>query len=148
MAHGTHKLTVEEQIRALLDAQAASIRSRDVEGAAAHYSHDVVLFDLIDPLHYVGHGSLRKRLEHWFASFRGMLDFKQLEIEVTASDTVAFCHCINQLSAEKTDGKHLDMRWRSTMGLRKVEGQWTVTHAHSSVPFDPDSEMASLNLKA
>jgi ketosteroid isomerase-like protein len=25
---------------------------------------------------------------------------------------------------------------RSTMGLRKIDGTWTITHEHTSVPFD------------
>jgi ketosteroid isomerase-like protein len=36
---------------------------------------------------------------------------------------------------------------RSTVCLRKIDGEWTVTHQHSSVPFDGQSGRASLDLK-
>jgi hypothetical protein len=35
----------------------------------------------------------------------------------------------------------------ATLGLGKVGGKWMVTHEHVSVPFDPQSGQASLDLK-
>jgi len=39
------------------------------------------------------------------------------------------------------------MWWRETACYRKVEGEWLITHQHSSVPFDVESGKASLDLK-
>jgi SnoaL-like domain len=41
----------------------------------------------------------------------------------------------------------VSMWQRSTVCLRKIDGEWTVTHQHSSVPFDGQSGRASLDLK-
>ena len=43
-----------DEISALYDGWVAAIRSKDVAGALAHYSPDVVAFDLINPLQYKG----------------------------------------------------------------------------------------------
>jgi ketosteroid isomerase-like protein len=45
-----------------------------------------------------------------------------------------------------TNGSPVDMWLRSTIGLRKHEGDWLVTHEHTSVPFDTDSGLAAVDL--
>jgi ketosteroid isomerase-like protein len=39
------------------------------------------------------------------------------------------------------------MCWRATVCYRKIYGSWMVTHEHNSVPFDPQTGKASLNLE-
>jgi ketosteroid isomerase-like protein len=41
----------------------------------------------------------------------------------------------------------LDMFWRETLGWRMIDGDWKIVHAHSSVPFNPATGMASTGLK-
>ena len=47
----------------------------------------------------------------------------------------------------RTGGDQLDMWWRTTHGLRKRDGEWQVTHSHTSVPFDMETSKASLDLE-
>lgn len=35
---------------------------------------------------------------------------------------------------------------RATLGCRRVDGTWLITHDHESVPFDPESGMAVIDL--
>jgi ketosteroid isomerase-like protein len=60
---------------------------------------------------------------------------------------VGFSHSLNRVSATTTDGRQLDMWWRATVGYRKSDGAWLVTHQHASVPFDVASGQASLDLR-
>ena len=62
-------------------------------------------------------------------------------------DDVAFSHSLNHVSATTKDGQRLDMYWRATVCFRKLDGSWTVTHTHSSVPFDMETGQASLDLE-
>ena len=39
------------------------------------------------------------------------------------------------------------MYWRATVCFRKLDGEWTVTHAHTSVPFDMETWRAALDLE-
>jgi ketosteroid isomerase-like protein len=64
-------------------------------------------------------------------------------LAVTAGDEVAFCHSINRVSGVKVDGTKIDMKGRATVGFRKIDGNWTAIHEHSSVPFDMDSGVVS-----
>jgi ketosteroid isomerase-like protein len=45
------------------------------------------------------------------------------------------------------DERNLDMWWRTTYGLRQMADRWLITHVHNSVPFDPASGRASLDLQ-
>ena len=39
-----------------------------------------------------------------------------------------------------------DMWWRATVCCRKINGEWMITHERSPVPFDVESDKASLDL--
>ena len=86
-------------------------------------------------------------MEEWFASFQGPISYETLDMNITAGDDVAFAHGLCHVSATKTDGRQLDMWWRSTVCFRKIDGNWMISHEHNSVPFDPKSGEASLDLK-
>jgi ketosteroid isomerase-like protein len=48
---------------------------------------------------------------------------------------VAFCHSLNHMHEIRTVGEHTDVWVRATVGLRKLDGRWMITHEHYSVPF-------------
>jgi ketosteroid isomerase-like protein len=55
--------------------------------------------------------------------------FEVSELEVTNGADVAFCHgIIHCAGAASTSGLTI----RLTIGLRKIDGQWTVIHEHHS----------------
>lgn len=137
----------EAQIRALVEDKSKAVRAKDSDGATANYAPDVLSFDVINPLQYIGAAAIRKRLGEWFSSFEGSIGFEIRDLSITAGDTAAFSHSLNHVSATKTDGVKLDMWWRETACYRKVDGKWLITHQHSSVPFDMENGKASLDLK-
>jgi ketosteroid isomerase-like protein len=47
---------------------------------------------------------------------------------------VAFAHGLLRCGGEKEFAANPDNRLRLTMGLRKVDGQWMITHEHHSFP--------------
>lgn len=144
-----HETTREEaEIRQLIEDRAEAVRTRDVDGTMANVAPDVLLFDIVNPLQSTGSNAARTRLDEWLSSFqKGPIGYDVLDVSVTASDNVAFCHCLNQVRATKLDGGEIEMRWRVTTCYRKVDGTWTVTHEHASVPFDVETGLASLDLK-
>jgi uncharacterized protein (TIGR02246 family) len=140
-------VSTEEEIASLIDAWVAAIRAKDLDGSLSYYAPDVIGFDLVEPLRYVGADALRKRLEDWFASFDGTIDFENHELEIIGGDGVAFAHSLNHVTGTLTDGKSLDMYWRATLCLRKVDGEWLVVHTHTSVPFNMQTGEAQIDLK-
>jgi ketosteroid isomerase-like protein len=139
--------TGHSQIRNFMDKWGEAVRHKDSIELTSNVAPDVILFDVVNPLRYSGATSLKKRAEEWFSSFRGPIGFEVRDLSITASDDVAFCHSLNRVVGTSTQGTDIDMWWRATLGFRKVNGQWLVTHEHSSVPFDTGSGTASLDLR-
>ena len=126
----------EADIRAFFDDWANAIRTKDVGQSLAHYSPDVLAFDLIDPLQYAGLDALRERLQNWFSSFAGPIGFATRDLSIATGDEVAFSHSLNHVDGTTTEGQKVDMWWRATTGFRETDGKWLVAHSHTSVPFD------------
>lgn len=137
----------EVQIRGLIENKIKAVRAKDVDAATSDYAPDVLSFDVVNPLRYVGADAIRRRLEDWFSSFRGSIGLELRDVSITVGEAVAFSHCLSHVSATRTGGGKLDMWWRETACYRKIEGKWLITHQHSSVPFDVESGKASLDLK-
>jgi ketosteroid isomerase-like protein len=134
----------------LLDSQAAAVCNRDISTATDNYAPEVVIFDVVGPLrHPTGNTTVRKRLEDWFSTFApdAPILFEITDRSISAEDHLGFTHSLNHVHAGLQDGAVLDMFWRETLSWRKIDGQWKIVHAHSSVPFDPATGLASTGLK-
>ena len=140
-------MNTESEIRALLDHAIKATRAKDIDALMRHYAPDVLAFDVIDPLQYSGAQALRQRAAAWFSSFDGLIHYDLAELSIAAGEAIAVCHGLSHVVGTTTDGRKLDMWWRTTYGLRKVENSWLITHVHSSVPFNPGTGAVSLSLK-
>jgi len=136
----------EAQIRALMDDRVNAVRAKDVNVAMSSIAPDILSFDVVGPLQRFGSDALA-RAEEWFSSFQGPIGYEIRDLNINVGDDVAFAHGLSHVSATKTGGGLLDMWWRTTLGFRKLDGKWTATHEHNSVPFDVKSGKASLDLK-
>jgi ketosteroid isomerase-like protein len=129
------KATNEAQIRARLDDWAKAVRAKDVERVMSNYGPDILLFDLAPPLQYRGTNTCRGSWAEWFPTFQGLVGYEISELSITSGDDVAFCHSLNRIHGTRTDGEHTDVWVRATVGLRKLDDRWTITHEHYSTPF-------------
>jgi uncharacterized protein (TIGR02246 family) len=148
MTTETSRATAEAQICKLMDKWAEALRAKDIKGLMSHYAADILTFDIAPPLQYRGAEAYRKNWEDWFPTFRGPIGYEIRDVRITASDDVAFCHSLNRISGTRTNGEATDVWVRATVGFRKIDGKWTVTHEHVSVPFYMDgSDRAAVDLK-
>jgi uncharacterized protein (TIGR02246 family) len=142
------KASDEAQIRTLIDDLAKAVRAKDVGRVMSHYAADIVTFDLAPPLECRGARALKESLEAWFPTFRGPVGYEIRDLSITVGDDVAFCRSLNRISGSRTDGEETDVWVRATVGLRKIDGRWQVTHEHASVPFYMDgSNRAAVDLE-
>jgi uncharacterized protein (TIGR02246 family) len=138
----------EAEIRRLTGDWAAALRAKDVDGVMSHYSPDILLFDLVTPLQYVGEDAYRDNWKDWFATWQDQIGYEIRELSITAGDDVAFRHSLNRVSGTRTSGEETDVWVRMTACYRKINGKWLITHEHVSVPFYMDgSNMAAVDLK-
>ena len=123
--------TDQMQIRSLVSRWASAVRARDMSGALAHHTSDIVMFDVPRPLQSKGMKAYEKTWELFFDNSRGGRgSFNIDELKVTAGDTVAFAHGLLRIGGSKAPVGRL------TMGFRKEKGQWRISHEHHSYPAD------------
>lgn len=139
--------TAEAEVLALIENRMQAVREKDVDKAMQFFSTNVLCFDVVGPLRLTGADAVRKRVEEWFTSFDGPIDFAMSELHIEVSDDLAYSHSLNHVKAAKTDGIVMDMWWRSTVGYRKFSGGWVILHEHNSVPFNAKSGKVSFDLK-
>lgn len=137
----------ETAIRDLVEGWVEAVRAGDVDARLANYAPDVRSFDAVNPLQQVGSDGVRERLEAWLASYDGPVGYELRGLDVTAADDVAFCHSLNHITGTLKAGGDVDMWVRTTVCFRKIDGRWTVTHEHTSSPFDPETGKASVELQ-
>jgi ketosteroid isomerase-like protein len=147
MTTDNNQLTDEARIRELIEERVGAIRAKDVDALMAHHSPDVVMFDALDPLRYVGAEAVRERAAKWLSWYRGPVGYEVRDLCVEAGGEAAFCHYLYRVTGTMTNGREVDMWVRSTLCFRKTEGAWVVAHEHTSVPFDAESGKASVDLK-
>jgi ketosteroid isomerase-like protein len=147
MTTDNNQPTDEARIRELIEERVRAIRAKDVDALMSNHAPDVVMFDALDPLRYVGSEAVRERAGQWLSWYRGPIGYEVRDLSVMAGDGAAFCHYLYRVSGTMTNGREVDMWVRSTVCFRKSGGEWKVTHEHTSVPFDAESGRASVDLK-
>ncbi|MFF7412713.1 YybH family protein [Streptomyces lydicus] len=136
------------RIREVLQERAAATRDRDAERFLSLCAPDLVDFSLAPPLQYKGPEALdRAALEGWYATWDGPIEVTPTQVEIAVGGDVAFVHSIDRMRGTKADGFEVELWSRTTVGLRRTDGDWKITHTHSSVPFLMDgSGRAALDL--
>lgn len=113
----------------------------------AHYTPDVVSFDMAPPLPHRG-GAVRKGLAEWFPTWDGPIGLELRDVTILADGGLALAHGLHHLTGRRTDGETTDVWYRATIGLRNVDGEWVIVHEHNSVPFRMDgSYKAAVELR-
>ena len=138
----------EKEIRALVEDWTRAAHEKNVDAAMAHVVRDFLSFDLPPPLLHRGAAELKRGLAAWFSTFKGPVAIEVHDLEVTAGDDVAFSTALNHIGGERQNGEQTDVWVRWTVGYRRIDGGWKVTHEHVSVPFYMDgSYKAAVDLK-
>jgi ketosteroid isomerase-like protein len=129
MDHRNQVASDAAAIRRLIENWARAISSGDRKAILAHHSPSLLMFDF--PPHIVRNlEEYDKTWDFFYDSPKGSISFVPSELQVTAGTDVAFASCL--IHCDGTSAGPLDLRL--TVGLRKLDGDWIVTHEHHSVP--------------
>lgn len=139
--------TDEAQIRSLLDEWVNALWVKDIEKIMLLYSPDVVTFDVVPPLQYVGTQAYENSFRRMFESFQGPIAFETRDLSVEVGTDLAFTHSLVRTTGTITSGQDIDRWLRRTVCFRKVSGKWLVAHEHVSLPVDPESGTAVQDLQ-
>jgi uncharacterized protein (TIGR02246 family) len=136
----------EAAIRALVDKLVKGLRTKDIETVVSVYAPDLVAFDIVPPIQYVGVESYRKRWGEVFEMFE-TIQYEVRDLVITAGEEVAFSHSFNRLNATMKNGGKSDVWVRWTACYRKINDEWLIAHLQASVPIDFESGKAVMDLK-
>ena len=134
MAERHNRSDDEAAVRDLIEAWAAAVRRKDYEGILRNHSPDLVMFDVPPPFQSKGLEAYQASWDLFFSWSSDPIPFDVHEMTITASADVAFVVATMGCAGPGADGKPEDPDFRLTVGLRKIDGQWTITHEHHSVP--------------
>jgi ketosteroid isomerase-like protein len=124
-------------IRQQLDAWAAAVRARDLEGVTRDHAAEIRLFDVVPPLQSRGLEAYRASWDMQFFPWMGSDGrFELGDVAVTVGDRVAFATGIIDCAGYER-GTRVEFRLRLTVCFEKRDGRWTVVHEHHSEPIAP-----------
>ena len=126
----------EDAIRKLILRWADAVHVGDLKTVLADHDPDIVMFDVPPP--YDGLRGIDAYRESWPPFFEWQRQgavFEIVELDVTAGADVAFAHALVRCGKPEDFEKNPDNRLRMTIGLRKRDGRWVVTHEHHSFPM-------------
>jgi uncharacterized protein (TIGR02246 family) len=124
----------EAEIRQLVENWASAVRKRDLDEILRNHSPDMLMFDLPPPLQSKGIEAYRATWDLFFSWSRDPAVFDIKEMTITAGSDVAFVTALMRCAGTEPNGENIELDFRLTIGLRKINGQWTITHEHHSIP--------------
>ncbi|MBV8362328.1 MAG: nuclear transport factor 2 family protein [Deltaproteobacteria bacterium] len=140
--------------RAAADARAeiAQIEQKALDAMTAdelvafYDPNDIITYDYITPLQYVGIKAVHDDVDKFFSKTKDLKgDFLDLKIET--DDAMAVAHSLQHFTWKDLHGKPHEAAFRVTNCYHKVDGKWKIFHMHTSFPIDPATGQAQMNLK-
>ena len=125
----------ETQIRALIERWAEAVHAGDLDVVLADHAADIVMFDVPLPNDGVrGIDAYRETWPPFFEWQRRGATFEIVSLEVSAGDDVAFAYGLLRCGTVEELERDPENRLRLSLGLRKENGRWLVSHEHHSFP--------------
>jgi len=134
MSANDNRKTDEGAIRSLVENWAGAVRTKNLDGILANHSPNMLMFDVPPPIQSKGIEAYRKTWDLFFSWSQDSGVFDISEMNITAGNDVAFVTALMRCAGTEANGDQTELEFRLTIGLRKVDGQWTVMHEHHSIP--------------
>ncbi|MFL5640180.1 MAG: YybH family protein [Gemmatimonadaceae bacterium] len=124
----------ERAIRELVEKWASAVRAKDRAAILRHHSADILMFDVPPPLQSKGIDAYDKTWDLFYSGSPDPVAFEIREMNVSAGKDAAFVAALMRCETRMPNGGYGPLDFRLTIGLRKIDNQWTVMHEHHSVP--------------
>jgi uncharacterized protein (TIGR02246 family) len=121
-------------VRNVVESWAAAVRRKDYEGILKNHSSDIVMFDVPPPFQSKGIEAYKKTWDLFFSCSGDPVVFDVTSMTIFADNRVAFVITTMRCTGPGSQGEREELEFRLTIGLQKIDGQWTIMHEHHSVP--------------
>jgi uncharacterized protein (TIGR02246 family) len=126
----------QTNLKALIDSRSHAIQAKDLDRLMSHYSPDIVYFDIVPPLQYVGTAALRERFSDWFAAYSSGIRQDIRDLNIRMSGDLAVTSMLIQSGGTTKSGHEVSLLVRATTSFQRSSGTWLITHEHISLPVD------------
>ena len=113
----------------------------------ALYTDDVVAYDVVPPLQYIGKAAYRADYQQFLSQYDSDLKLEVRDLHVGAMGDLGYATGLESISGTLKNGQKSNVWLRFTSLFRKFDGRWLDFHDHVSVPADIESGKAMLELK-
>jgi ketosteroid isomerase-like protein len=137
---------IQSEITALLDGQNEAIGSKDIDRLMAFFSPDIIYYDVVPPLQFVGSAALRHRFLDWFDGFEGPIEMEMHDVKILTGEDFAVACRLSRSNGTLKSGHEVGRWVRATSCCQWSNQAWLVTHEHISWPVDPRSGMGAMDL--
>jgi ketosteroid isomerase-like protein len=139
-------MSTRSEVETHLAKQRGAIQARDLDGLMSLYSAEVVYYDVVPPLQYVGAAALRGRFSTWFDGYRGGLSMEVSELRIWAEGDMAVAHWLSKVAGILKNGRAVGSWVRATSCFGRIGDALLIIHEHVSLPVDPASGRAATDL--
>lgn len=136
-----------DAIKAVLESWQQAVVEEDLDKIMSHYSDDVVSFDAIKALQFVGKAAYTEHWQYCMDQCPGGIILEIHDLAIQHSNDLAFGHYLTRCGSVQDFGEEKSGWMRATVCLRLQQGEWKVVHEHFSAPFDPESSKAIFDAK-
>jgi uncharacterized protein (TIGR02246 family) len=140
-------LAAAQEIRGWLDHWRKAVSAKDVDRVMELYTDDVVAYDVVPPLQYVGKTAYRADYQQFFSQYDSDLHVETRDLHVGGSGDLGYAMGLQMISGTLKHGGKAGMWVRFTSLYRKVNGKWLDFQDHVSFPADIESGKAMLELQ-
>jgi ketosteroid isomerase-like protein len=138
--------STQSEVRALLDSRSEAVWTKDIDRLMSFYSPDIVYFDVVPGLQYTGSDALRGRFFEWFDAYEGPIGQEIRDLNILASGDIAVAYMLIRASGTLNNGHEVGFWVRATTCCQRSNHRWLVRHEHVSLPVDPESGSAAMDL--
>jgi ketosteroid isomerase-like protein len=139
------KVDPVSEIRNSIDGFIRALESKDLDAILTYYAPDIVAFDMMPPLQYLGIKSWGEVWKRSLDMMKGEIKAEIRDLSIDVNGDLAICHGLNHFVLTGED--NVDMWFRWTASMRQINGKWLVTHEHTSVPGDMETGKTLTDLK-
>src|SRR6266446_7757608 len=136
-----------KEIRGWLDRWMKAFKEKDADAVMALYADDVIAYDVVPPLQYVGKAAYRADYQQFFSQYEDNLHVEVRDLHVGATGDLGYAAGLQLISGTLRNGQKTSLWLRFTSLFRKSDGHWLDFQDHVSVPADIATGKAMLELK-
>ena len=138
--------STESEVKALLDRWSEACRAKNIDQLMSLYAPDITYFDIVPPLRFKGTDAVRGNFLRWFESWASPIGMETSDLTIMVSGDIAVTHMLHQASGTLKNGQEVSYWVRATVCCKRSNHTWLITHEHISLPINPATRTAIMDL--